>query len=1324
MGSVRYIFFVLIIGCSFCITPEIAVCAPVHSFHCKECHLSNLTIDELGGANVCLTCHNPMAGDMTPNDGAPPELDGHTEGRFTSGDASNAFDHGTGLPSADQTSHTWSAPSDTLAEAGAQAPVRSEHPEFYSRYGTSTGKLTCTRCHDPHGAVETNPKLLVKGADSTDAMCQACHAHWNQSDNHGWLTHPVVDSYNTAVAANLGKYSVALNNKGQAGIKLVDGGLSCTSCHGIHFVDSDATTPDGVDYINDLGKAGGKLLSGDGPEQTDKSSLCQTCHTYKRHGDNSGEKVGCLVCHSGHSYDPDYPNYFVLRKSATTTTYNTVTGLDYSSPSVLVDELKYTFWNDRTDGTADCYCEKCHGDAKDIGGAGSYHVTSAVCTDCHSHDNTTFVFHNVGADDCAACHGHEDGYEYEPGKFSVAHGTVQSHATHTEQDDDDLRGPNIECSVCHDTDNYPYFKSGTDGNSDGLITLTETDVCDSCHSPDGAIDGVNDPTLGAKTNWADGIYDGDVLPIAKQTWCITCHDNGSGNSQADGSGVAAQPVGGDNSTTGFYVNGHGQNTAIDCSVCHDITSPHIDHFYHPIEKQASWHSYDQQTNPTNYRFYPDKNLTLPAPKYTYSDYSLCFSCHPESETMGVTSNFRVDDWDGAVQTLHSYHLSYATCVFCHDPHGSDQPAMYGPRETWIDTGNGPVRYLYYDSSSGKYKELDDTSKWRDPAYNKGLAQTGNYRCTVCHSAQDVVTGVGPTEEEYDGWYLRTYIPHTYSVDNDADDDTIIDSLDNCRSVVNSDQTDSDGGGLGDACDNCPDTVNPAQADADGDGTGDFCDLCNDPDADSLCSSDDNCSLVANPDQEDTDADLIGDICDNCLNLFNPYQSDADGDGQGALCDVCPDDADNDLDSDGICGDIDNCPATVNTDQVDGDSDQVGDVCDNCPATVNTDQADTDLDSFGDACEIFCPEPGAPSWIFQNGSTTTDLGTALGRDAAGNIYLAGNTRGDYVEINPNTYYDVILNKYTSNGTLLWSRQFGSTGFDNASDIAVDSAGNSYIAGFVNVGTIGQENFGGTSDMYIAKYDTNGNELWIKQIGSNSYDQLYGITFATDGNLLVTGDTRGALAGPNQGWRDIYVGKYDVNGNLIWHTQFGDEEGRSIVQHASGDIFVAGYDSFELFIYRLDSSGNQVWKREIASSGNENMSYSGSPLALDADGNVLLTGSTTGALFPATKGDGDSFLIKYDIDGNLLWGQQFDGGAVSLATDADSNAYIIGSAFIGKYTVDGNKLWTKQLGTAGGIDILLDSSIDAYVTGQTSDDFGAPNAGGLDVFLLKIGVDGCP
>ncbi|MEW6486245.1 MAG: hypothetical protein AB1423_16840, partial [Pseudomonadota bacterium] len=174
------------------------------------------------------------------------------------------------------------------------------------------------------------------------------------------------------------------------------------------------------------------------------------------------------------------------------------------------------------DTTYNGVCEVCHTQTMYHmnDGTGNYHYPGARCYVCHAHINGFGYAHGESGADCDDCHGHDDGWN--GGDY---YGTMQSHSTHTENDSDDLKGPNITCSDCHDTDDYPFFKSGTDGDADGKYNLSETDVCDNCHSPNGAFDGVNNPTYGAKANWTDGVYASPTLKTGKEKWCAGCHDD-------------------------------------------------------------------------------------------------------------------------------------------------------------------------------------------------------------------------------------------------------------------------------------------------------------------------------------------------------------------------------------------------------------------------------------------------------------------------------------------------------------------------------------------------------------------------------------------------------------------------------------------------------------------------------------------------------------------------------------------------------------------------------------------------------------------------------
>jgi len=135
--------------------------------------------------------------------------------------------------------------------------------------------------------------------------------------------------------------------------------------------------------------------------------------------------------------------------------------------------------------------------------------------------------------------------------------------------------------------------------------------------------------------------------------------------------------------------------------------------------------------------------------------------------------------------------------------------------------------------------------------------------------------------------------------------------DNCPDDYNPYQENSDGDELGDACDNCPMVTNPEQEDADGDDYGDACDDCTDIDDDGY--GDPGYALNSCPD-------------DNCPDIYNPDQFDSDMDGIGDACDACPNDPDNDIDNDGICGDVDNCANIYNPGQEDSDGDGIGDAC--------------------------------------------------------------------------------------------------------------------------------------------------------------------------------------------------------------------------------------------------------------------------------------------------------------------------------------------------------------------------------------------------------------
>jgi hypothetical protein len=229
--------------------------------------------------------------------------------------------------------------------------------------------------------------------------------------------------------------------------------------------------------------------------------------------------------------------------------------IDVSDTSKQVKFFDRKGANSYADGdtTYNGVCEVCHTQTMyhKNDGTGNYHYPGARCYVCHAHINGFGYAHGEPGKDCEDCHGHDDGWN--GGDY---YGTTQSHSTHTESDSDDLKGPYIECDVCHDTDNYPYFKSGTDSNGDGKYNLSETDVCNNCHSPNGAFDGVNNPTFGAKANWTGGVYASPTLKTGKEKWCAGCHDDVPAYSKQTPIEIIV-----DNTDANFSIGGTGWSTA-------------------------------------------------------------------------------------------------------------------------------------------------------------------------------------------------------------------------------------------------------------------------------------------------------------------------------------------------------------------------------------------------------------------------------------------------------------------------------------------------------------------------------------------------------------------------------------------------------------------------------------------------------------------------------------------------------------------------------------------------------------------------------------------
>jgi uncharacterized protein (AIM24 family) len=172
--------------------------------------------------------------------------------------------------------------------------------------------------------------------------------------------------------------------------------------------------------------------------------------------------------------------------------------------------------------------------------------------------------------------------------------------------------------------------------------------------------------------------------------------------------------------------------------------------------------------------------------------------------------------------------------------------------------------------------------------------------------------------------------------------------------------------------------------------------------------------------------------------------------------------------------------------------------------------------------------------------------------------------------------------------------------------------------------------------------------------------------------------------------------------------------------------------------------------ITTAGRTNSLTLGQDIAVDASGNIYVTGTFTGttnfgAVSKTATGTTDTFVAKYNSSGNLQWVQTegeagFTTDVQAMCLDNSGNVFITGwldegtntDIFIAKYDNSGNLQWGKLAGGSGddkGNDITVDSSGNVYVTGDFSGtvDFSGSgavktSAGGTDIFITKYSTSG--
>ncbi|MCE9539934.1 MAG: Ig-like domain-containing protein [Bacteroidetes bacterium] len=371
------------------------------------------------------------------------------------------------------------------------------------------------------------------------------------------------------------------------------------------------------------------------------------------------------------------------------------------------------------------------------------------------------------------------------------------------------------------------------------------------------------------------------------------------------------------------------------------------------------------------------------------------------------------------------------------------------------------------------------------------------------------------------------------------------------------------------------------------------------------------------------------------------------------------------------------------------------------------------------------------WVKEEGLYAYDYGYGISTDIVGNIYISGK-----YEMNANfsdsilTSYgnhDIYLAKYNSTGALIWTRTAGGIYGDYAHALACDGLSYVYVAGEIE-GFETQINFQdspitlnstGSNDAFLSKYDLNGNLIWAKHAGGYYDDEALGITYDLAGNVYICGfftDTA-TFSGTTiygRGNRDIFIAKYDTDGNFLWVNQAGSDgrdEAKAIKCDSYGNVYLTGmyedsalFDSsvllsplgyFNIFLAKYASDGSLIW---VKNSGGDYDDVAWA-ITLDNADKIYIAGEfNASAYFDSiqliTTGQGNIFVACYNNSGNIEWVTSAGGPLVDRARGIGcdgTNIYITGqfsmSANFGAYTVtgiDSSEIFMAKINNTGGFE----------------------------------------
>ncbi|MCI0746751.1 MAG: SBBP repeat-containing protein [Verrucomicrobia subdivision 3 bacterium] len=303
--------------------------------------------------------------------------------------------------------------------------------------------------------------------------------------------------------------------------------------------------------------------------------------------------------------------------------------------------------------------------------------------------------------------------------------------------------------------------------------------------------------------------------------------------------------------------------------------------------------------------------------------------------------------------------------------------------------------------------------------------------------------------------------------------------------------------------------------------------------------------------------------------------------------------------------------------------------------------------------------GNQLWVarYDGADHQDDQGHAIVVDGQGNVYVTGST----ISLTGAYNQDVVTIKYNAAGAQLWAVRYDGpvSGFDTASDVGVDAAGNLYVTG-------ASVRNGMHPDMLAIKYTGAGLPVWTNHYNGpgNAYDSAVRLCLDSGGNIYLGGDSDDA-----NGFPDFALLKYAPSGELLWEARYDgrdhfadylfdlavDPGGNAYVTGTSHS-FITGTDYATL---KFSPGGVRLWLARY--DGPNHGADNALAMALDSNARIYVTGTSQ------TAPDFDATTLCYDAQGNRRWFARYtnpvdgsDAGA-AIAADSAGNVFVTGGSF---------------------------------------------------------------